>query len=73
MIDPNTHCLLSKDKLTEVFMAAGLDFQKKTVFTCSNGVYSATGSLAWLICGGRQPLLYDGSWAEYVSKTIPVF
>ena len=44
-------------------MAAGLDFEKKTVFMAQSGVESSVGDLAWAICGGKKRQLYDGGWA----------
>lgn len=54
--------------LEAAFRAAGLDPERPVITTCGSGVTAAILSLA-LATLGRGSRLYDGSWAEWGSRT----
>lgn len=60
--------LLAKDELEEALAFAGVDPGKPVVTTCGSGVSAAIISLA-LETLGRDSRLYDGSWAEWGSRS----
>ena len=72
-INAETGCLKREDELRYVFMSNGIDLNRNTVHLCGSGVTACIGDLAWNICGGKPPALYDGSWAEYVNHEEPNF
>ena len=53
----------------EIFEAAGVDLSKPAITTCGSGVTAAILSLALERMGKTDHSLYDGSWAEWGSRT----
>ena len=58
-------------ELDAVFTAAGVDLGGRVVTTCGSGVTAAVLSLA-LDTVGVPSAVYDGSWAEWGSSTLPL-
>lgn len=57
-----------KDELTSLVTEAGLDPNKETITYCHAGVTACIGFTALQEIGFENVKLYDGSWAEYVTK-----
>ncbi len=64
--------LKSREELTRVFAARGVDVMRPTVTTCGSGITAATEMLALLVAGAKDVSLYDGSWAEWGASEAPV-
>ena len=50
------------------FLDAGIDLDRPIVTTCGSGVTAAILGLGLAVLG-RSSRLYDGSWAEWGSRT----
>jgi thiosulfate/3-mercaptopyruvate sulfurtransferase len=61
--------LKTPDALKAVFAEHGIDLQKPIITTCGSGVTAAILTLAVEEAGGRVEGLYDGSWAEWGSRS----
>lgn len=61
--------LLSADRLTGVFKAAGIDPRAPIVTTCGSGVSAAILALALARLGRLDVPVYDGSWTEWGGRT----
>ena len=51
-----------------IFEGLELDTSKNLAFTCGSGVTACVLGLANSIINGKNPVIYDGSWAEYGIK-----
>lgn len=61
--------MLSADALRERLTSAGVDLSRPIVTTCGSGVTAAALTLALETVGHTSHKLYDGSWAEWGSRT----
>lgn len=57
--------LKSRDELSAIFKAAGVDPAKPTITTCGSGVSAAIVGMGLEAAGARDWMLYDGSWSEW--------
>lgn len=59
---------LQKDKLKFLYESIGLGEQsgKKPIFYCGSGVTSVVHILGMMHCGLVEPLIYPGSWSEWI-------
>jgi thiosulfate/3-mercaptopyruvate sulfurtransferase len=61
--------LKAPDALKALFAEHGIDLQKPIITTCGSGVTAAILTLAVEEAGGKVEGLYDGSWAEWGSRS----
>ncbi|MCW6506699.1 3-mercaptopyruvate sulfurtransferase [Lichenifustis flavocetrariae] len=65
--------LKSQAALRSAFADAGIDLSEPVIATCGSGVSAAILVLALATLGKADAALYDGSWAEYGSRSdVPV-
>ncbi|MEQ1697532.1 MAG: 3-mercaptopyruvate sulfurtransferase [Hyphomicrobiaceae bacterium] len=63
--------LKSRDELSLIFKAAGIDPSQPVVTTCGSGVTASILSLALAVIGQTNAAVYDGSWAEWGAEGGP--
>jgi thiosulfate/3-mercaptopyruvate sulfurtransferase len=61
--------LKAPDALKAVFTEHRIDLEKPIITTCGSGVTAAILALAVEEAGGEVEGLYDGSWAEWGSRS----
>ncbi|KPU82425.1 thiosulfate sulfurtransferase [SAR11 cluster bacterium PRT-SC02] len=61
----NDRTLKKKEELLSIFKNNEVALNKDMVFTCGSGVTACILGLANSIINGKNPTIYDGSWAEY--------
>ncbi|KAI9258138.1 Rhodanese-like domain-containing protein [Phascolomyces articulosus] len=61
--------LLDLEKLRGIFESHGVDINKKIVTTCGAGIAASTVYFALEKIGAKDIAVYDGSFAEYASRT----
>jgi thiosulfate/3-mercaptopyruvate sulfurtransferase len=57
------------DELRAAFTQAGIDLDRPVVTTCGSGVTAAVLAFGMHLLGKKDVGLYDGSWAEYGSRS----
>ncbi|MGB6939486.1 MAG: rhodanese-like domain-containing protein, partial [Xanthobacteraceae bacterium] len=60
--------LVSRERVAEIFTAAGVDLDKPIITTCGSGVTAAVLTFALESLGKTPRGLYDGSWAEWGAR-----
>jgi thiosulfate/3-mercaptopyruvate sulfurtransferase len=68
LIDTNGR-LVAPERIRAAFHEAGVDLARPVVTTCGSGVTAATLLFALATLGKRDVSLYDGSWAEWASRS----
>ena len=68
VINTKDNTFKKKDDLKIIFEGLELDTSKNLAFTCGSGVTACVLGLANSIINGKNPVIYDGSWAEYGIK-----
>ena len=72
LLDHQSGKLKERTLLKEIFLAAGLDFNKPAVTSCGSGVTAAGLTLALAELGKYDIALYDGSWAQWGASDAPI-
>ena len=62
----------SPEELRSIFEAKGVDLQQPVTTSCGSGVTAAVVALGLEMAGAPMVTLYDGSWAEYASRSESV-
>jgi thiosulfate/3-mercaptopyruvate sulfurtransferase len=59
-------------ELKEIFAAKGVKADQPITTSCGSGVTAAVVALGLELAGADKVTLYDGSWAEYASRSEAV-
>ena len=68
LINSQDNTLKNKEEIIKIFNRLELDPNKGVAFTCGSGVTACILGLANSVITGKNPVIYDGSWAEYGLK-----
>jgi thiosulfate/3-mercaptopyruvate sulfurtransferase len=73
LIDPETKAYLPRDRLRELFAAAGIDDPRAAITYCGAGIAASSDALALTLLGVPDVAVYDGSLAEWTADpTLPM-
>lgn len=69
LLDPADQSFLPPAQLRDVLTTRGVDLSGPIITTCGSGITAAIISLALSVIGYSNTALYDGSWAEWASRS----
>ncbi|MSO90352.1 MAG: sulfurtransferase [Acetobacteraceae bacterium] len=69
LIDPDTGCFLSAEKLHEKFASVGA-LDKKVITYCGGGIAASADALALVMLGNADVKLYDASMSEWAKDAV---
>jgi thiosulfate/3-mercaptopyruvate sulfurtransferase len=73
LIDPDTKAYLPRERLRELFAAAGVDDSRAAITYCGAGIAASSDALALTLLGVPNVAVYDGSLAEWTADpTLPM-
>ena len=73
LIDPETKAYWPREKLRELFAAAGVERARATITYCGAGIAASSDALALTVLGIPNVAVYDGSLAEWTADpTLPM-
>jgi thiosulfate/3-mercaptopyruvate sulfurtransferase len=73
LIDPETKAYLPRERLRELFAAAGIDNAGAAITYCGAGIAASSDALALTLLGVPNVAVYDGSLAEWTADpTLPM-
>ena len=67
-IDSGTNTFKRKSELTKIFKENNIDYLKPNVFMCGSGVTACVLGLSYFLITDKNPVIYDGSYAEWGKK-----
>lgn len=67
LIDPATKAYLPRERLRELFAAAGIDNAAAAITYCGAGIAASSDALALTVLGVPNVAVYDGSLAEWTA------
>ncbi|MBF9003555.1 MULTISPECIES: 3-mercaptopyruvate sulfurtransferase [Vibrio] len=65
VLDPETKKLLPKEELRQLYLDAGVDFNKPVIASCGSGLTACILALGMTLVGHTDWAVYDGSWDEW--------
>ena len=68
LINEKDRTFKKKEELINIFKDKKILIGKEMAFTCGSGITACILGLANSIISGKNPIIYDGSWAEYGSN-----
>jgi thiosulfate/3-mercaptopyruvate sulfurtransferase len=69
LVDPATHAYLPRERLREIFAAAGVLDAPRTITYCGAGIAASSAALALALLGVENVAVYDGSLAEWTADS----
>jgi thiosulfate/3-mercaptopyruvate sulfurtransferase len=70
LIDPDAKTYLPRERLRELFAAAGVDDSREAITYCGAGIAASSDALALTLLGVPTVAVYDGSLAEWTADPM---